>query len=247
MKFLYVFVFLILIMGCSRNEDNPSSETMPNFSKVKEVIYWKKFGTNDSTVLAVRKYTIESGFVTEADFGGDEIVYFEYDEDGRLIQVNGGTGTLDYEIIWNGENCTISTDYSTFNLTYNNENLVELEYIHDEGNVSIYQKRNFEYSGENVIATYLNDTLQSEFLDYHSDVINPLYYLKSIEPWRATINYKPFSKNIFDIRRDQPYSGGDYFSSLKDYEYIYLIKDRYRVESISPEWSIYTWKYEFFD
>ncbi|MDT0690342.1 hypothetical protein RM549_11135 [Salegentibacter sp. F188] len=248
MKKVFSFVFLILCIACSDDGDNPSSEKIPDFSKVKEIVYWIPYGTNDTTVLIEREYTIEAGFVTEADYGGDENIYFEYDEEGRLIEVNGdGSNSLDYGIIWNGEKCTISTSYSTTNLIYKNGNLFEIEVNHEEGSRSIYQKRNFEFSGENVIAAYLNDTLQFEYLDYHPNVVNPLYYLKSIEPWRATIVNNPFSKNIFYTRREQPYSGDDYFSPLRDYQYNYLIKDQYRVESISSNWSIYNSRYEFYE
>ncbi|MDT0648382.1 hypothetical protein RM545_16950 [Zunongwangia sp. F260] len=247
MKKLFFLVFLMLCIGCSEDEDNPSLETIPDFSKVKEISYWIPYGTNDTTVLYEREYTIESGFVTEADYGGDENIYFEYDEEGRLIEVNGGS-SLDYEIVWNGEKCTISTIYRTTNLIYKNGNLVEKEYIHEEGNRSIYQKVNFEYSGENLIAVYKNDTLQIEFVDYNPNVVNPYYYLKSIEPWRATtVSIPPFSKNIFAIRREQPYSADDYSNPLTDYHYTYSVKDQHRVELISSNWSIYDYRFEFYE
>lgn len=223
---------LISLIACSEDV-TIQAHSHPEFSKITEVVYWINETTGDSTVVGFRAYIIDSGFVTEIQ-SIESHVFFDYNDEGKLIRYRDEKDTI-IEFLWENENCIAKFNNASIYLKYDNSNLVKIS------------NKMFEYSGENVTAVYINDTtLQREFLNYNTTIIHPDYYLKSIEPWIASLYNRPISKNIFEIRRDQPYWDDDVYSGLYDYHNNYKIIDKFRVRSISPEWSIFTWYYEFY-
>lgn len=237
MKNFYIIIIITLFLNACNSDDDVIKEN--TFSRITEIVSYNSHITGDSIVVGIRDYRLSAagkvialkGTLDESD---TDWTYFEYNSENRLARLT-HDGEVSMEFFWDEDTCHIlipgSGHIST--LIYEDENLTHIG------------SRNFQFSFGNVSSIFYQDTLQSEFLDYNNSVINPLYYLKSVEPWLAWLTL-PISKNVAELRRDQPYDGGDYYSPLIDYVYEYKIDDRNNVISISPGWSIYTWYYRYY-
>jgi len=253
-SYLYYLGIIILLSSCDEEADFKTDNTSPvsgpvtflnDYSKIVETLTLRS--DLEDTVYRKEYYLDDLGKVDELHFFNynnpqyNFINKYTYDDDNRLIQSE-ENGVPLKKYVWSKDKVVIESiaDGTREEITFSDQHITSFS-------ISSERNRSFEYDEENLISVSEKEKLSIEFLDFKQDVINPYYYLKSIELDILQSVWLPISKNIHSFRRNQPYEGSDYSVSLKTYEYFYEIDQENRVVSVHDDMSlIYTTHFEYF-
>lgn len=225
-----IVVILATFWSCTSNNDSNSVNS--NTSNLKIV---EQLKVDNAPPLTTKEYVIDnSGKVLKEIFTSHSYPInnftstFEYDSQNRLVKEY-RNNELFFKIIWTGNVAELyrETNVKVGTFTFLNEKLISMKWELDQSNIQ-YIKYNYD-NNSNVISIEKNNEVYAEFLQYQTNVLNPLYLLKSIEIVRFSMQYN--FKNVFDIQRLLAYNGSDYIFQTTNYEYFRTLDTTNRVVS----------------
>lgn len=249
-KLIIATTYLIIFCSCERNETEPDlkNESRPFLNDFSKIVETLTLTDNLNDTIYQKEYLLDSsGRVYEFRyFNIDNPQYnsasnFLYDENNRLIQqYKNGVLFKEYHWIENSVHIELISNGNLEKVTYSEHRIQYFET--GDGKV-----RSFKWDNENVISVSNSDDLIREYHGYDKELINPYYYLKSIELDILQSVWIPISKTIHKFRTDQSYDGDDYSVSQRTYEYNYAFNHANQVISSENELSlIYTTHFEYY-
>ncbi len=247
MRKILILFSLVLLTNCSKNDDIVQNSSPIVASSMKYTVSEDYGNFND---IYSQQYTFDNdGKViseTYTNFFNPQFNYtstFEYNSQGRIIKEI-KNGQLFSAVIWNGN---IAELYNNLNqkiteFIFNNEQLIEYNYGFVSGNLQNH-KYNYDTNG-NVISEEHQNEVYVEYLNYNTNLSNPLNLIKSIGILR--LSYNPYFKNFFETEKAYPYDGGDYITPLTYYGYQNVIDLSNRIISTTDDKTlIYKSKFEY--
>ncbi len=253
---LKYLVIVLFALSCSKNDDaiNVNSQAYDHsfqyLNKYKKIINWITYKEDTTDTREIFEYYLDDlGRVYKSKLknflgvpGWDYEKKFIYDKYNRLTEVY-RNGALLMKFVWNRDTVRL----------YDNKNIFHEKFVYNKERLINSGNKNYVYfdNSHNLSSVWNGNNLQSEYFEYDYNVINPLFYLKSIELsflWETTriMSFGPISKNIHYKQKDQPINGGDYFIPLRTYDYLYFLDEKNRVAHSENEKAIiYSWHYKY--
>ena len=243
-----LLVILSTLLGCSSDDCNVNVNSTSAISYMKIVEQYKEPG---SPPFSIKEYNFDSnGKVVKEIFTNNTYpIYsytstFEYDEQNRLIK-EFKNGQLSLKVIWTGNVAELfsstNTKYAEF--TFANGKLLNYKWGYAQQAPITTIKYNYD-NNDNVISIEKDNEVYVEYLQYQSDILNPLHLLKSIQTVRSSFNYN--FKNAFNVERLYGYNGSDFIFQTTNYEYFRTLDSNNRVISATDmKTLIYKTTYEY--
>ena len=241
MKKLILIVTIATIFGCSKQDSVTEDRNIATSSILKYSVLEK----NTGNIIMTKSYEINNDKVTKETYESNilpqynYIRTFEYDNLNRLINAkinNQITSTIQ----WNGNIASVFNSINQLVAIYtfdNNQKLLEFTAN------NVITEYNYDLN-DNVIAIKKDGEIVTEFLNYDTNLINPMSLIKSIGLLKT--EFKPYFKNFFNIEKQYPSTGEDYISPLQNFIYVKTLDGTNRIFTIENQKTlIYTEKFEY--
>lgn len=247
MRKVLVLFSLILLISCSNNQElTTDSNTIVASSMTYTAT--EDYGNFNNIYRQQYAFDIEGKVISETftNYMNPQFNYiskFEYNSQGKLVKEI-KNGQLLSSIIWNGNVAELynNLNQKTSEFIFNNEQLMEYNYGYNTGSIQNH-KYNYDSNG-NVISEEHQNEVFVEYLNYNTNLSNPLNLIKSIGILR--LSYNPYFKNFFETEKAYPYNGEDYLFPLTYYGYQNTVDSSNRIITLTDDKTlIYKSKFEY--
>ena len=247
MKKTLILLSFILLISCNKDEEVVEKVSQISVSSMKYIAA-EDFGNFNTIYSQEYAFDTDGKVLSETftNYLNPQFNYkstFEYNNQGKLINEI-RNGQIYRHVKWNGNVAELynESNQKISDFTFNNENLIEYNYVYLNGNIQNY-KYNYDTNG-NVVSEESQNKVFVEYLNYNTSIANPMNLIKSIGVLR--LDYKPYSKNFFEIEKAYPYDETDYSFPVTHYRYQNTLDSNNRIITLTDDKTlIYKSKFEY--